>query len=730
MIHYHPRKRLTVCMLSVLAVLCLPAENMVKNGNFNDWDDAQSRPVGWTVRSPQDYSPLPQEGGLQVKVVKEQGGYGEVLQRFEVNPRGTYRLSGAIRADRDDLAFFQVKRYGGGKELNRFATSRNKGGDWCEVEKNFEAGGAEFVEVLLRWQQNEAAVGARAAFRNLQFEELPPLVYEGEEVPPRVVPTFNSAGFYWKPTGGTESRAVSLSYRKKGEAGWREAMPLWFDATRHADAGEPHTGEYRGSLVYLDAGTEYEARLQLQDGPERVVAFATQSENFKIARTVRLPAAYEGTYVIDAGGNPDEGYVLYEAETGGGGFWDAAGESANLEINASWVIVRGLTLKNGGRHGIILGDVDHVVVDRCDISHWGETGPDGQARNFNSAIFSASKLLHSIVVQHCDMHDPRSDSNSWAEQRPGTRSKHPEGPQAISFMGGQGRYVIRFNRIYSDMDHMFNDGMGESKNFGFAGFPNRDSDIHDNFVSHCWDDALEVEGANMNVRVWNNYIDMSLGAIGGAATSLGPVYYFRNVYAVSRKHSGMSANDLRGHYLLKIGNERPQYTRGKIFLLHNTALQPPSFEGSSVPSSGAQSGIVYTSSKKLQENITSRNNILQMRYGKDWAIRDTQKTFSCDYDFDLYNGRIMAREGAESNGIVGVPLYERTADGRLWLVPGSAGHDAGARLPNFNDNFSGDAPDMGAVETYSQEAKPLHWPDFPENYYPPVEPEVEGAVLP
>ena len=53
----------------------------------------------------------------------------------------------------------------------------------------------------------------------------------------------------------------------------------------------------------------------------------------------------------------------------------------------------------------------------------------------------------------------------------------------------------------------------------------------------------------MNVRVWNNYIDMTYGAIGAASPSLGPIYIWRNVYGVSCKDEKSDVNALRGHYL-------------------------------------------------------------------------------------------------------------------------------------------------------------------------------------
>lgn len=716
-------KLLRYITLFVALAASASAESLIKNGDFTQWSDG--KPASWTIRSKQQIEQAPDKDGMLIKIIEQERGYGEILQKLTLEPDKRYQLTGEIKGSKSGLAFFQIKRYAKGRELDRNSSGRNKGEDWTEVSKNFKTTGVDYVEILLRWNQKSEDVGSEIIFRNIKLEEIPPVSYEGAEVGPRAVPTFHSVGLYWKPTGGTASREVTVHYRKKGAKDWKEAMPLWFDATEHPGEAAEHTAEYRGSIVYLDPGTAYEAKLKLEDGPERIVEFSTWDEDFKIAKTIELPKTQTETYVIDEGGNENDGYVLYEAQPGS--VWDVNDNAKmNLEVNASWVIIRGLTLKGARNHGIVLNDVDHVVIEDCDISGWGETGADGQAKNINSAVFSSSKKLSHIVVQNCEMHDPRSDSNSWNQKRPGSNSSHPQGPQAITFKGGQGLYVIRYNKIYSDIDHMFNDAMGEFRNMSFAGFPNRDSDIYDNFVSHCWDDGLEIEGANMNVRVWNNYIDMTYGALGGATTSLGPVYFFRNVYGVSRKHEGTEANDYRGHYLLKIGTRNTTYTKGKTYLIHNTTLQPPGFEGYWEPSSGAQSGIAFTNKKYHQDNITSRNNVLQMRKENDWAVKDTQKTPSGDYDYDLYTGRLMVRVGSQEHGINAHPIYERADDGRLWLKPGTPGHDAGERLPNFNDDYAGEAPDMGAVETNSKTPKPKLWPDFPENWRP-AEPDGQAS---
>ena len=124
----------------------------------------------------------------------------------------------------------------------------------------------------------------------------------------------------------------------------------------------------------------------------------------------------------------------------------------------------------------------------------------------DSAIFSRSDTLKRLVVQRCKLHHPTFDGSTWYEP---TYPTHTRGPQCISLFNTAGNHVIRYNECYSDLEHMYNDVIGGGSNGSFRGSPGHDSDIYGNLVSHCWDDGLEVEGGNRNVRVWDNYITQS-----------------------------------------------------------------------------------------------------------------------------------------------------------------------------------------------------------------------------
>ena len=541
----------------------------------------------------------------------------------------------------------------------------------------------------------------------------------------RAVPTFEYVGLYWKPNGGDSANTCAVSYRVRGTTVWREAMPMWFDVAERTGAVAEHGKEYRGSIVGLAPATTYEIQLKLEKtGMATTIEAKTWDEVFPVARTVVIAADTPQPYVITEGGSAATGYVVYELAAGkalnGGG-----SATSNITVNASYVVLRGLTLSNAQRHGIQLGDVQDIVIDDCDISGWGRTASDCPfGVNLDSAIYSSSKHLERIVVQNTRMHHPRSNSNSWTESRPhdGRATKHPIGPQGISFVGGLGRYVIRNNRVWSDDAHKFNDGMGETNNFSYAGFPNRDSDIYGNHISHAYDDGAEIEGADMNVRVWGNHFSEVYGSIGAATASLGPLYIWRNVMTTARKGPGSDADANKGAYLVKLGNEDPAWGLGSIFIFHNTMVQPPARAGFT-GTSGGQHGLLWTSATKRQNNVTSRNNIFYVRSATDASIRDTSRNPSNTFDYDLYNGGATGDGTPESHGIHGLPIFAESYPETYPLAINSPGRDAGIRLPNFNDDFTGSAPDAGAFESTASTTLPPATPSTP----PTVTPVSENA---
>ena len=220
------------------------------------------------------------------------------------------------------------------------------------------------------------------------------------------------------------------------------------------------------------------------------------------------------------------------------------------------------------------------------------------------------------------------------------------------------------------------------------GFPNRDSDIYGNLLSHCWDDAIESEGANCNVRIWGNYTTEGLVSVACASMSIGPLYVWRNVSDVMRE-----APDRFSGGFLKTSDKMGG---GRIFVFHNTILQPARVVDGRKSMMGARMGLGWGGP---MVNVTSRNNILHA-----WSIAIVDRGDPlADYDYDLYTGKLQTAEGHESHGIQGEPIHAegsglKDGQGRFELAPASPGVDAGLRLANFNDGFTGSGPDIGAHE--------------------------------
>jgi hypothetical protein len=505
---------------------------------------------------------------------------------------------------------------------------------------------------------------------------------------PRAVSTFNCIGLYWSPLDGAPENACVVKYRRVGSEEWKQALPLWFDAREAEELPIEHHRQYRGSIVNLTAGTWYEIELSLLKTQRRALLFArTWDEHFPIGESVTV-SDDRTPLVVDRSGSP-QGYLLY---THAPGRATATIDVQNtqeqcVEVRGSYVILRGLTLRNAQEHGIRIFQGCHdIVIEGCDLSGWGRIEDDGWGHEQDSAIYSAEPDLKHVIVQRNLIHHPRSDSNTWKERRGG--SYHPVGPQAMCFRDSEGNHVIRYNTIWSDDDHQYNDVLGGSSNHGARGFPNRDSDIYGNLLSHCWDDAIESEGANCNVRIWGNYSTESFTSIACASTLIGPLYVWRNLCGVIR----LAPDEWSGAFL-KTGDEMGG---GRIFVFHNTVLQPahPTEKGETTV--GADKG--FGGDPML--NVTSRNNILHAR---SVAIRDRTADPAGDYDYDLYTGELRAPDRHETHGIQGEPVYVdgygmTGSQGLFWLSPASPGYDGGVRLPNFNDGYEDEAPDIGAHE--------------------------------
>jgi hypothetical protein len=505
---------------------------------------------------------------------------------------------------------------------------------------------------------------------------------------PFAIPTFHCLGVYWSPPGGAADKDVQVRYRPQGATAWKDGLPMRYNPIAKTD--EDLT-DYRGSIVQLAPATTYEIQLTLAGTATTAqLTAATWSEDFPAGETVRV-GDRDTPLVITESGTPTA-WRIYD---GRGATIDVRHRhDACITIDASYVIVRGFTLKGAGAAenatpkpaaaGILITGGHDIVIEDCDISDWGRLNPKtGFGFDLESAIYSRSGTLQRLVVQRCKVHHPTWDGSNWSEPKYPT---HSMGPQCISLFNTAGNHVIRYSEFWSDLEHMYNDGIGGGSNGSFRGAPGPDSDIYGNIMSHCWDDGFEVEGGNRNNRIWDNYVTQCMMMIGNAATSIGPLYIWRNVVARSQ-----SKPDAGGGNFLKMGFAGSEdWMTGHMYIFHNTLFGPDEW----LPTGGL-------GGSRIVKHTVARNNILHVRTPQNHSESSNKANTDNSYDFNLYNGQIPA--GVEAHGTRGVPVYApgagfdpTTKTGRFELAAGSPGVEAGEILPNFSDGYAGRAPDIGA----------------------------------
>jgi len=521
----------------------------------------------------------------------------------------------------------------------------------------------------------------------------------------KAVATFHNVSLYWDESSGSDGNEALVRFRQAGGQ-WRQGLSLWFDG-RESSKVPYGSLQYRGSLVELEPDTLYEIEaLAVGSGKLAKTQIRTWSEDFPIGQTVTLPAQSNTTLRITQSGTPS-GYRLYTAASGGSTIDGGNKVDELVVISASYVILRGVTLKNSRVSGIYLtSSAHHVVIEQNDISNFGRADPvmpqfgckDAAGITTENSTWPANIGVRQVVIQNNRIHHPNFDSNSWEEVRqlstncgPPEGSSHPAGARAIYFKDTAGNHVIRYNRVYSDLARMFDDGIGGGQNFSVRGPYGSDSDIYGNFVSHVWDDAIESEGANQNIRIYKNYTELTMVSVAAAPVAIGPLYVFRNV--ATKGVRGPSSIGGEG-WFFKTRNKSADGTvsgitlgAGRIYLFHNTLYKTSSSD--SVKQMLSLDPISCV-------NIVSRNNIMNSRS----AISSTYIPMQySNFDHDLFPKGQTVWSEEETNGIQADPVYDTTeVSGKFALRQGSPGQDSAFRIPNFNDQHQGTAPDTGAQE--------------------------------
>lgn len=700
------------CLAVVAALLScgafsLRGQNLLINGDFATVG-SDGLPPSWTPENAAllsvDTAQFPSGQTRSLRVATDDEGtssLGFVVQSVAVAasgapliPDGHYVARVWVRGTAPDLARLEVKRYNGATEFDR-TDSTGATTDWSNVAVSFDTTGVTRIEVLLRYKKNTSAAGQTAWFAGAELLSAADTGADAQIGALTLVPTFESIGAYVDLTGTYTTQTVQLTYRATGETDWHAALP---------PPVYPADSEYRGSILLLNPNTSYDVRAQLWlNGSlldEKIATTSTWAEDVPVASEMVLPPSTTGTYTITAQGTPT-GWILYRAAPSGSTI-DVTGTAGATEAvvldHAAYVIVEGLTIRGGTNNGVRIDNSHDIRVRDCDVSGWSAPGTfmlvnqgdiaygyvdsAGVSINLRAGIRVVGSGSTRVVVERNLIHHPVGKSPSWA-------FGHPNGPEGIVLDTTGGNNVVRNNDILAADGHFFNDAIESVQNGSVDGGPYRDTDIYGNLLQGANDDGTELDGGQMNVRYWHNWVEGGSASVSTAPNLKGSSYIFRNVLVTGDERGGAQAGSI------KMGG-----APGVTFLLQNTIV---------APGYGLTSGH-YTSLGAVSP-VISRNNLFTGLLPGDGRVR-LDDAVSGDLDYDLIPptgvlpSTFVPGPGREEHAVFANPTFVAPEQRDFLLASGSAGIAAGAPLDNLTPSGVA-APDLGAIDVNNQNES---WP--------------------
>lgn len=513
-------------------------------------------------------------------------------------------------------------------------------------------------------------------------------------------PTLHTIGLSLPVLSGDENfdAVVAVSYREAGAAGWKEALHLQRVLPHTVSSRDPSpfpvADQFAGSIFGLEPDRAYEVKLDIADpdgprltktvstrtrpvppgGPDRprvvhVESSRALAEALAAARPGDVIEMAAGTYMgpltLERSGTNTDPIVVRGIDREHT-VLEAPGADYALTVTGSHVIVEGLTIRRSA-WGMRITNASDVVVRRVRIAEvkYGINATGGTNRNF---YICDNYLTGTGVVW------PDYSSKTWDFE-------------GIVITGSG--HVVCHNTLSG-----FGDALGLSPH---TAIPNRAIDFYGNDVLWGGDDGIELDYTERNVRAWGNrFGNVSMG-ISFQPVWGGPAYAFRNVIY----------NTANAPYKL---NQDPS----GFHIFHNTAIRP---------------GWAWTQYGYHLSNFSFLNNLT---IGTDHAVyvqpvihfaRIDYNGWAPDGEFTLRDkwwnfADLQNSSPYEHHGILlRQPVFEapiqvpkQFADFMpppvsVRLHPQSNAIDAGVRLPNINDQFTGKAPDVGAMEAGQPEPR-------------------------
>lgn len=510
-------------------------------------------------------------------------------------------------------------------------------------------------------------------------------------------PTLNNLAIEWPIAGDTDNDGVvSVRFRKQGAAAWSHAMPLQrVPAGSNGSVGRSWANRHSGSVFNVDAGSSYELELSLAD-PDggsivrtldvatRAVPVPAADGVVKVATPVGLAgvlaSATAGDIVVLSPGTY-AGFSIERDGTAGRpivvrGTPGAVVTGEIFVANRSHVMIEDLAVLgrirfNGSRH---------VSIVRCTITANGFDGHTivGYLRPENAYI--ADNTLVGLTA--------------WAESSLGATGNN-QGEGVV--LSGPGHVIAR-NRVrgFRDGISLLEDGEAVDQ---------YSIDIVDNDISEAADDGIEADFCMHNCRIMRNRLTNTFIAMSSQPSLGGPTYFIRNsaynvVHVPFKLYRGSVGDVVLHNTVVKHGdalNLLAGTTVSRAYFRNNLLIGGAAgvFGGYSSGSGrvidaatiDAASSLDYDGYGTVLPSFTGRLGPVSFASFEQLRTATTE-THARQVDLGVFSTTVA---------FPSAPMTAYAAPS-LALASGTSAGDAGERIPNVNDGYTGSAPDLGAFE--------------------------------
>ena len=543
----------------------------------------------------------------------------------------------------------------------------------------------------------------------------------GQEIPEDEA-SLHCIGLRWFVHGdGNANAAVGVAYRRTGTEKWRPAMPLRRVESEALEDRRPPEGAviFAGSIFALEPDTEYEVKLTLNDpdggSGERIVTRRTWKEPIapRPKRTLHVvpgrgggvgtkdspfrglpeaseqaspgdllllgPGVYRGPLRVVNDGGPKAPIVFRGSREGESIIEGPEGATAIIAQKRKHIYFERLGIR-GARRAMTVDGAQFLVIRRCRMTDVNKgINDDAHARR----IFIADNVIE-------------------GRYKFGEKLRSEDRGVELSGTG----HVICYNRISGFRDAV------DTRN----PFPVRDIDIHNNDISECQDDGIELDFSEHNVRVYENRLTNCSMGISFQPSRGGPNYAIRNILYNIRGESfklHLTPTNRKAPNW-KVG---PHRTSGGV-IIHNTIVK----EGTALRVWSDEGPAHY---------FYARNNLF-VGSPAYYCIDITPPMRHADFDYNAYvaqdarkfanwnekkydtleafrKGTAQEQHGMMLSEFAGVfaqsvvlPTDPKTIEpisrNAPALTENSPVVDKGEVIPNINEDFRGRAPDIGAWE--------------------------------